>query len=356
MVLLHALDPLRLDNQVVPHGALAVDFFFALSGFVVAYAYEDKLHDGMTMSEFLTRRAVRLYPMIATGLVLAVLVFCIRITLQHRTDLVIPVIFSTLLNAILLPSPFLLSEHGDSWPINSPHWSLSFEVLANVAYALGLFALVGYRFRLAVALAALCTGWMSYSMNGIIGGAQWTSLGLGLVRVAFPFLTGIGLYRIWRTRKISFSVTSGEGFQGTLWCCAILILVFLLHVPETLNGLYEGSVVLLIFPSLVFAGACTMPCSWLHPALLWLGRLSYPLYASHYPIIKMGSFLARKLELIDTTQLVLVALAEMVVAVLVAVLLLSYVDEPIRRWLNARLFQKLEPADSPSGFKTTPMV
>lgn len=42
--------------QIINHGYLAVDFFFALSGFVIGYAYDDRWQRGMTASMFLRRR------------------------------------------------------------------------------------------------------------------------------------------------------------------------------------------------------------------------------------------------------------------------------------------------------------
>jgi peptidoglycan/LPS O-acetylase OafA/YrhL len=54
-------------KQIINHGYLAVDFFFLLSGFVVAYAYDDRLVAGMSQWDFFKRRLVRLQPMIILG-------------------------------------------------------------------------------------------------------------------------------------------------------------------------------------------------------------------------------------------------------------------------------------------------
>jgi peptidoglycan/LPS O-acetylase OafA/YrhL len=53
-------------KQIINHGYLAVDFFFLLSGFVVAYAYDDRWA-GMSQWQFYKRRLVRLQPMIIVG-------------------------------------------------------------------------------------------------------------------------------------------------------------------------------------------------------------------------------------------------------------------------------------------------
>ncbi|HEX7694251.1 MAG TPA: acyltransferase family protein, partial [Sphingomonas sp.] len=52
---------------------LAVDFFFMLSGFVMAHAYGDKLRAGLTIKGFAEIRLARLYPMIFLGVTLGLL-------------------------------------------------------------------------------------------------------------------------------------------------------------------------------------------------------------------------------------------------------------------------------------------
>ena len=62
------------QKQIINHGYLAVDFFFMLSGFVVAYAYDDRW-GGMTQWGFYKRRLVRLQPMIIIGSLLGAALF-----------------------------------------------------------------------------------------------------------------------------------------------------------------------------------------------------------------------------------------------------------------------------------------
>jgi len=56
-------------KQIINHGYLAVDFFFLLSGFVVAYAYDDRWGK-MTQWEFYKRRLIRLQPMVIMGTII----------------------------------------------------------------------------------------------------------------------------------------------------------------------------------------------------------------------------------------------------------------------------------------------
>src|SRR5689334_18236196 len=61
-----------------PHGALAVDFFFALSGFVLAQAYEERLCSAMTPLDFMRVRVIRLYPLLMLGSGISAVIYIAR--------------------------------------------------------------------------------------------------------------------------------------------------------------------------------------------------------------------------------------------------------------------------------------
>src|SRR5271170_4072872 len=69
VIIFHVLETFTGGNrfiQIINHGYLAVDFFFLLSGFVVAYAYDDRWGK-MTLGDFFKRRLIRLHPMVIMG-------------------------------------------------------------------------------------------------------------------------------------------------------------------------------------------------------------------------------------------------------------------------------------------------
>jgi peptidoglycan/LPS O-acetylase OafA/YrhL len=77
---LHASQIFEVSASPFP-AYLAVDFFFCLSGFVVAFAYDDRLASGMTMFDFSLRRLIRLYPMIIVGVLLGLFSTAGKLTL-----------------------------------------------------------------------------------------------------------------------------------------------------------------------------------------------------------------------------------------------------------------------------------
>jgi len=126
-------------DQRINHGYLAVDFFFMLSGFVVGYAYDDRWKT-MTIKEFIKRRIIRLHPMVVMGAIIGAVMFYFQgcsvwdVTKVTFSSLAI----ATLLNALLIPAipGQEVRGLGEMFPLNGPSWSLFFEYIGNILYAL----------------------------------------------------------------------------------------------------------------------------------------------------------------------------------------------------------------------------
>ncbi len=132
-------DPTR---QIINHGYLAVDFFFLLSGFVIAYAYDDRW-GRMRPGEFYRRRLIRLQPMVVLGSVFGAALFYFQAGGLFPKIAATPVwqlLLVMLLGCTLLPlpKPYDIRGWDEIHPLNGPAWSLFYEYVANLAYALVL--------------------------------------------------------------------------------------------------------------------------------------------------------------------------------------------------------------------------
>src|SRR5476651_2479928 len=141
VVAFHVLETYSGDrfHQIINHGYLAVDFFFLLSGFVVAYAYDDRWGK-MTQWDFYKRRLIRLQPMVIIGTLIGAALF------YFQAGPVFPLIAKTpvwemllvmLVGFTLIPLPISADIRGwqEMHPLNGPAWSLFFEYIANILYA-----------------------------------------------------------------------------------------------------------------------------------------------------------------------------------------------------------------------------
>src|ERR1700761_4800235 len=129
-------------HQIINHGYLAVDFFFVLSGFVVAYAYDDRW-EKMSQWDFYKRRLIRLQPMVIMGSVIGAVFFYLQTGPAFPLVAVTPVwkmLLVMLVGFTLVPLLPSMDIRGwnEMHPLDGPAWSLFFEYVANILYALGL--------------------------------------------------------------------------------------------------------------------------------------------------------------------------------------------------------------------------
>jgi peptidoglycan/LPS O-acetylase OafA/YrhL len=334
----HAASPL---SQVINHGYLAVDFFFLLSGFVIGYAYDDRW-TRMGLRGFFTRRLIRLHPMVIMGSIIGALTF------YFGQSELFPLIAGAAVWKMLLVMlvgctmvPLLPSMDIRSWqemyPLNGPAWSLFFEYLANLMYAL-----VVRRFskKLLAVLVLLAAGAVIHlgltSHDGDFAGG-WSvdgpNLHIGFTRLMFPFFGGLLLFRLGKLIHV----------RHAFWVCSSLIVVAL-ALPRLggeahywINGLYESFCIIVIFPLIVAVGAGgTLDARYSPGICEFLGRISYPIYITHYPLIYIYTAYVthRKLPL---TQTYPYALLVFFGSLALAYVCLRFYDEPLREWLKKRL-------------------
>ncbi len=331
-------------KQIVNHGYLAVDFFFLLSGFVIAYAYDDRW-PRMTQWEFYKRRLIRLQPMVIMGSIIGALFFYLQkapiFSLIAHTS-VPHMLLIMLIGMTMIPIPISMDIRGweEMHPLNGPAWSLFFEYVANIAYALGLRKLSNKALSLFVALSGLfLVQLLVFGPRGdAIGG--WSinakQLHIGFARLLYPFFAGILLMRLGKRIRVpnAFAVAS------------ILLLITLalprFGTPHTLwvNGIYESIVILFIFPLIVAIGAGDSVHS---PAALraskFLGELSYPLYITHYPLIYWYTAWVTR-DHVPAARGAVWGVILLVAAISIAYACLKLYDEPVRAWLQRRFLTR----------------
>ena len=344
VVTFHLTEPLgtgHLDT-LVNHGYLAVDFFFLLSGFVIGYAYDDRWPT-MTIGTFLKRRFERLQPMVVLGMTLGALGFYFTDStiwpLIHTVPLwkMLLVLF---IGYTILPVPLSLDIRGwqEMHPLNSVGWSLFFEYLANILYALGIRKLSNLALGALVLVAALALAHLAItSPAGDVSGG-WTlnveQVRVGLTRTMYPFFAGLLLSRVAKPTRIK------HAFLG---CSLVLALV--LYMPRIggadhvwLNGIYEAVCIILVFPLLVYVGASGMGQTQTESRLCkFLGDISYPLYLVHYPLVYFYVAWISNNKGVTLAQVWPYAVLILLGGIALAYASLKWYDEPVRRWLRTKL-------------------
>ena len=329
------------------HGHIAVDFFFILSGFVISYAYDDRWKK-MSLGNFFKRRLIRLHPMLIMGAIIGTISFLIG-GCQQWNGTITPigwVITALLLTMCMIPAipgvAYEVRGNGEMFPLNGPGWSLFFEYIGNILYALFIRRLSTKALAaVTVGLGVIHTWFFVWNISGYDSvGVGWTideiNFWGGLVRMLFPFSIGMLLARTFKPRQI----------KGAFWICSALLLVSF-AVPYispignlSMNSLYEVICIALIFPFIVWLGACGYSSDrYTSNINKFLGDLSYPLYIVHYPIMYL--FYAWLIEKRAYTWGETWEIASVVIlsSIALAYICLKFYDEPIRKWL-ARKFIK----------------
>jgi peptidoglycan/LPS O-acetylase OafA/YrhL len=308
-----------------PHAYLAVDCFFVMSGFVMAHAFDDKLKAGMTVRDFALHRFLRLYPLVLAGAVLG------AVSLMAYWVMTPGVPLSATLQAIaagalLLPSDALARFKPYEFPVNIAFWSLSFEIILCVGYAVFARFLTGERMVAALAVSACGVVWLAEQKPSLDIGFRAGEFLPAFGRVIYPFLIGIFLRRL----------PAFQPRRSALGYLAIPLLGLLLVNPLPMNGVYDAVAVVAGIPLLVWMAATARGFAPLDRFAAAGGTLSYPLYALHFPIVVMLANLGKKLG-VDEGQNLLLAMSAILISVSVATLTYMTYDKPVRAWLRKRL-------------------
>ena len=335
--------------ESINHGYLAVDFFFILSGFVIGYAYDDRWGKSLTTKNFFKRRLIRLHPMVVLGAVLGVVTFCIQGGVQwDGTRVATSMVMLALLCAMFfIPAypgvGYEVRGNGEMFPLNGPSWSLFFEYIGNMLYALFIRRLSTRMLTAFVVLLGLgLTGFAVFDMSGYGNiGVGWTLdtvnfIG-GLLRMLFPFSLGLLLSRNFKPVKV----------RGAFWICSLILLgLFVVPYWEGLdpicwNGLYEAFCIVVVFPILIVLGASGSTTDKVSTGICkFLGDISYPLYITHYTFMYLFYAWLIEKEYFTFGETWQVALCLYVWNVAIAYLCLKCYDEPVRRWLSRRFLSK----------------
>ena len=348
------------------HGYLAVDFFFMLSGFVISYAYDGRWRNnsnsttsggiasgGLTLASFFRRRLIRLHPMVVMGAIIGTISFCIGGCTNWNGEIISwqNITLALLLGMLLIPAwpgaRYDVRGNGEMYSLNGPSWSLFFEYIGNILYALFIRKL-NTRW-LGALTAMLGIGFATFAVTNTSGygsiGVGWTldcvNIFGGLIRMLFPFTLGMLLQR--SNLRIKISDTKRNTSYIFLGCAIILFALF--SIPFlgadrnfSINGIYETLCIAAIFPTIIIiAKNSENGCNnTVGTVAKYLGELSYPLYIVHYPVM----YLFYK-WLIENGHYTLGSCWPMVAVVIlvniaIATLCLKLYDIPVRKWLSKK--------------------
>lgn len=302
----------RAAEAVLAKGYLAVDFFFLLSGFVLALSHGERLRAGGlgAIPDFLRRRIARIWPLHAAMLGVALLLVSI-LRASGRTTQDFPL-------ADLPAHLLLVQAWGFANPLcwNDPAWSISCELVAYLLFPFWAMALDWHRQRTPVLLAAIVA--LLALLHGVFAARGAADLGqdiahLGVLRCVLEFATGTISFSLWDRRRgrrwLPAIIAAG---LGAAW---MLGLAETAAVPAMLTALL-----------LAFAASANRTGAVLHR----LGEISYATYLGHFLL-----WFAFKLAFVhgETISWPL-ALLYLALVLAASEALHRFVERPAQAWIN----------------------
>jgi peptidoglycan/LPS O-acetylase OafA/YrhL len=314
-------------TQLLPKAFLAVDFFFLLSGIVVAHAYEERLKNG-EIAGYLERRAIRLYPMILLGAFIGMSVLLTSPAVRQMSGMTVIVLgLSAVLCIPIVRANIYPGSHSIA-PVNIPSWSLFFELFVNALYGLMAKRLTN-RLLIAIVLGSLLVeGFGIVKFNGVDLGAYTETFKWGFARVLFPFFLGVLINRAVVPRDHSPS--------RMMPALLPVILVATLCVPSwgSGTGISELVAIAIIYPVIIIAAMNTTVASQ-QQGFTWVGAISYPLYAIHSPLFLWLARLQRQTAFRFPVSPYWWIAAALTVSVLTAWAVYKVYDVPVRESLTS---------------------
>lgn len=300
---------------------LAVDFFFVLSGFVIARVYADELTDGERVAVFVVRRLGRLWPLHLSMLALFIVVELAKLALQRETGFSSEhAAFATARNpSDILPIALFLqtARLGPELTWNFPSWSISAEIWTYAVFALVALRTAGHPGRRAAMAGAIALAAWLVLVADITGRGMISTDVFGIVRCMLGFFSGV--LAEWLHRRGTFrALADGRAEIPTALAGVVLVWV----TASLAEARYAAPVV---FLALVFAHASDRgPLSRFMATspVQWLGRLSYSIYLTH--LFLVAYLVPRLSQTIDRLVPGDVTLREGIVATIYIALVMAF--------------------------------
>lgn len=339
VLMLHA-PPQYASHFQFQNSSLAVDFFFCLSGFVIAFSYERRLSSFLNLRAFAVARIIRLYPLAALGTTTGALLTILGFHNHGRVIFGNSLIIYLLLGLLVVPS----TRYDVLFPLNPVTWTLFFELLANFVYA----ALV--HFRLAKSRAIFLLSAMSMMLLAALGkhfgaitlGFSAGTAVVGLARVGVSFFVGVLVCRLYKS-SAPRKVYGIEAAISATFITAAFCLVFFCPWKMPHIGYADLLAIGIIFPFLVYISArVVIPRRWVGTCT-FLGTISYPLYVLHDVLLEpLYESRALAFATMHHTLAIFVMLGTLFILIVTAWLAANFFDAHIRSILTRRFGRILD--------------
>ena len=256
------------DNAFINNSYVAVDFFFVLSGYVIALNYAHRIENRQAVRSFLFRRLQRIYPLHLFVLMVFVGIECLKYVAEASNGVVAntPAFSHSNLENFLLNLVLLHGVFADTLAFNPPSWSISVEFITYAGFAL---AVLTRRTGLVVLLGLIAS--MLFILR-LHQGLLEDGSSYQLIRCIWSFSIG---YFVFRFQSLSTRV--GPFLQLAIFLACILAVIY------GVGNKYEMFVSLLFGLMVLSLVNRQLPVTRLlqFRPFIYIGAISYSVYMVH---------------------------------------------------------------------------
>lgn len=320
VALMHAASLMRVEHlsghvglgNVFGFGYVGVDFFFVLSGFIIAYVNYSHLGDAGSVPRYLWRRFARIYPIYWTVLLLSIVLTTVGHLAAGKG-------FQLDMSLADIPTTIFLVPGAEEPKYVGVAWSLCYEIMFYFVFCV---LLLNVRVGTAIFVA-----WAAYIVAHALG---WVSMelpfNLGKIQ-CLQFLFGIVVALVVRRYSLRMS----------LWMLPAAVMAFALAVVVEMSGPWAphsapgavllglgAAAVLLVLAGLERQKALRTP-AW----LVRMGAVSYSIYLGHILFINTTYWVLLKLRIYHALPEPVVYGVGVAVGIGCAMLIGRYVEMPL---------------------------
>lgn len=308
-------------------GHIGVSFFFVLSGFVLAFNYQDKLEKGQTSkTDFWVARFARIYPLHLVTLIIAA-----PLAISYVTEL--PQWLNLLFQLSLTQSfiPIVTSYYS----FNGVAWSISNEAFFYLLFPFFITTLSRKSFLLPVFLIAAL---LIPILPLFVQGTEW----MFKINPVFRFIDfglGILLFQLYRQFRRTITMHKGTILEITSVLFLLGFILFRNEVAEVFrySSYYWLPMALVIFAFSFQKGMLSKLLS--TRALIVLGEISFAFYMIHPLVIKYMNIIGKMtLPTLGTHPLLLLA-----ITLIASFVLHTYIEKPANKFTKQLFKRKRAP-------------
>ncbi len=323
---------LGLLNTFLSNGYLAVDFFFILSGFILAYTYAPSFAEKtFSYKTFIIKRVARIYPVHLVCLFLMIGVYAISNAAAYHLDRHPGGAYNFTLNIVMLHA-WGLNNH---LTYNEPSWSISAEFFAYIIFPICILCALRLR-PLRALMAGLAIFVLLYAILLIGAGINLNEYhpATSLLRVVSEFFIGVALFLFFKNYKLGTApIKYIAGFTATLIFMLLNKGLDFLCVP--------------VFAALIYlyaeSGRQGLRSVFDHKAFKYLGRISYSFYMVHYVVwvgflhVFLGNYMGLMSAELSQTHILFYLGLTTILFFPVAIVMHHGVELPARKWIVRKI-------------------